>query len=231
MTDHQPSPSAPVRRDLVDGRIRAGSQGGEVLACVRTTWRSGGVPAMDLINEEIARGVDAQAPGLGLADLVFVSGSALTDAWLPAARVLETQLARTVVLTGGPNRRMPEHVESEEHARLLLARGITSDQMIIERRSCPSVENVAFARPPIEERLGPVRTVIAVVKWWQRRQLHVLAAGMPWPKNATSSIAPRNHPPDVCSAALRQRSHPPRSARRDRTPLRASMWLRWRLRW
>ncbi|MFB9363614.1 YdcF family protein [Actinoplanes nipponensis] len=134
---------------------------------------------MDLINEEIARGVDAHAPGLGPADLVFVFGSTLPDAVLPAAQVLETQLARTVVLTGGPNRRRPEHVESEEHARLLLARGITSDQMIIERESRTSVENVALARPLIEERLGPVRTVIAVVKWWQQRQLHVLAAGMP----------------------------------------------------
>ncbi|XVU24242.1 YdcF family protein [Actinoplanes sp. CA-054009] len=134
---------------------------------------------MDSTNDEIPRGVDAQAPGLGQADLVFVFGSTLPHAVLPAAEVLEAGLARTIVLTGGPNRRMPKHVESEEHARLLWARGIAPDQMIIERRSRTSVENVAFARPLIEERLGPVSTVIAVVKWWQRRQLHILAAGMP----------------------------------------------------
>lgn len=129
--------------------------------------------------EEITKGVDAQAPGLGRADLVFVFGSTLPDAVVPAAEVFEAGLAPIIVLTGGPNRRLPQHVESEEHARLLRARGITPDQMLIERRSRTSAENVAFARPLIEQRLGAVRTVIAVVKWWQRRQLHVLAAGMP----------------------------------------------------
>ncbi|WP_436528491.1 YdcF family protein [Actinoplanes sp. HUAS TT8] len=129
--------------------------------------------------EQILQSIDAQVPGLGKADLVFVFGSTLPDAVLPVAEVLEAGLAPLAVLTGGPNRRMPQHIESEEHARLLRARGFTPDQMIIERHSCTSVENVAFARPLIEQRLGAVRTVIAVVKWWQRRQLHLLAAGIP----------------------------------------------------
>ncbi|WP_199515945.1 YdcF family protein [Nucisporomicrobium flavum] len=123
--------------------------------------------------------VDASAPGLGRADVIFVFGSTLPDAATPAEQALRSGLAPLIVLTGGPNRRNPVHVESEEHARALLARGITSDRMIIERGSRTSVENVAFARPLIEERLGRVRTVIAVVKWWQRRQLHLLAAGLP----------------------------------------------------
>ncbi|MFI1996831.1 YdcF family protein [Actinoplanes sp. NPDC020271] len=138
-----------------------------------------GPPAPDRATDEITQSVDAQAPGLGRADLVFVFGSTLPDAVLPAVDVLDAELAPIVVLTGGPNRRLPHHVESEEHARLLRAHGIAPDQMIIERQSRTSEENVAFARPLIEQRLGAVRTAIAVVKWWQRRQLHVLAAGMP----------------------------------------------------
>lgn len=117
--------------------------------------------------------------GLGKADLIFVFGSTLPDAVPPAAHAFRSGLAPLIVLTGGPNRRKPAHVESDVHAQLLQSQGIAPDQMLVERRSRTSVENVTFARPLIEERLDSVRTVVAVVKWWQRRQLHVLAAGLP----------------------------------------------------
>lgn len=123
--------------------------------------------------------VDASAPGLEQADLVFVFGSTLTGPVEPAARLVQEGWAPTVVLTGGPNRRLTEHVESQVHARLLRKMGVRDEQMILETTSTTSVENVAEAKPLIEERCGEVKTVIAVVKWWQRRQLHVLAAGLP----------------------------------------------------
>jgi uncharacterized SAM-binding protein YcdF (DUF218 family) len=123
--------------------------------------------------------VDASAPGLEKADLVFVFGSTLTGPIEPAARLLHEGWAPTVVLTGGPNRRLTEHVESQVHARLLRKVGVRDEQMIVETTSTTSAENVAHAKPLIEERCGEVKTVIAVVKWWQRRQLHVLAAGLP----------------------------------------------------
>jgi uncharacterized SAM-binding protein YcdF (DUF218 family) len=123
--------------------------------------------------------VDAAAPGLAKADLVFVFGSTQPGPVDPVARLLQEGWAPFAVLTGGPNRRTPEHIESERHAELLRARGVPDEQLIVENRSTTSVGNVAEAVPLIAERYAEVRTVIAVVKWWQRRQLHVLAKGMP----------------------------------------------------
>jgi hypothetical protein len=134
---------------------------------------------MSVSDDHVADFVDASTPVIGKADLIFVFGSTLPDAVSPAADSFRSGLASLIVLTGGPNRRNPDHVESDVHAQLLQAQGIAPEQMLVERRSRTSVENVAFARPLIEERLGPVRTVVAVVKWWQRRQVHVLAAGLP----------------------------------------------------
>jgi hypothetical protein len=131
------------------------------------------------MTDDIADFVDASAPGLGPADLIFVLGSTLPDAITPALQAFRAGLAPLIILTGGPNRRNPAVVESDAHAQLLHARGITSEQLLVERRSQTSKENVEFARPLIEERGGPVWTMIAVVKWWQRRQVHLLAAGFP----------------------------------------------------
>ena len=137
------------------------------------------MPDMSVINDGIADFVDATARGVGKADVIFVFGSTLAGAVSPAVQAFRSGLAPLIVLTGGPNRRIPAHVESDVHARLLQSQGIAPDRMLVERRSRTSGENVAFARPLIEERLGSVRTVVAVVKWWQRRQVHVLAAGLP----------------------------------------------------
>jgi hypothetical protein len=130
-------------------------------------------------DEDIAEFVDASAPGAGAADLIFVFGSTLPHAVAPAVQALRAGRAPLIVLTGGPNRRLPEHVESPVHARLLQEQGITPEQMLVERRSQTSRENVLFARPLIEQRLGAVKTILAICKWWQRRQVHVLAAGLP----------------------------------------------------
>jgi uncharacterized SAM-binding protein YcdF (DUF218 family) len=130
-------------------------------------------------DDRVADFVDASTPGLGKADLIFVFGSTLPEAVSPAAEAFRSGLAPLIVLTGGPNRRRPAHVESEVHAHLLQAQGIEPERLLVERRSRTSVENVLLARPLIEERLRSIRTVIAVVKWWQRRQVHVLAAGLP----------------------------------------------------
>lgn len=147
--------------------------------CEDIGHRVGKVPGMTAGDDRTADVVDASAPGLGPADLIFVFGSTLPDVVAPAAEAWRAGLAPLIVLTGGPNRRHPDHVESNVHARLLQAQGIPAEHLIVEHRSLTSAENVAFARPLIEDRLGPVRTVIAVVKWWQRRQLHLLAAGLP----------------------------------------------------
>jgi uncharacterized SAM-binding protein YcdF (DUF218 family) len=137
------------------------------------------MPIMTAATDDITDLLDATAVGLAPADVVIVFGSTLPGPVAPAARVMRDGLAPMVALTGGRNRRIPEHVESEVHARLLEEDGVPRNQMIIEQESATTVGNVAHARPLIEAQLGQVRTVIAVVKWWHRRALHVLAAGMP----------------------------------------------------
>lgn len=77
------------------------------------------MPDMSVIDDSIADFVDASAPGMGKADLIFVFGSTLPDAVTPAAEVFRSGLAPLIVLTGGPNRRKPAQVESDMHARLL----------------------------------------------------------------------------------------------------------------
>ncbi|MEU8655878.1 YdcF family protein [Actinoplanes philippinensis] len=134
---------------------------------------------MSVSDNRVADFVDASTPGLGKADLIFVFGSTLPEAVSPAAEAFRSGLAPLIVLTGGPNRRRPAHIESEVHAHLLQVQGIEPERLLVERRSRTSVENVLLARPLIEERLRSIRTVIAVCKWWQRRQVHVLAAGLP----------------------------------------------------
>jgi DUF218 domain-containing protein len=134
---------------------------------------------MSSIGDEIAAFVDASAPGVGPADLIFVFGSTLPDAVRPAVRAFRAGLAPLIVLTGGPNRRKTDHVESDVHERLLRAQGIPGDRILVERRSRTSAENVEFAGPLIEQHACPAQTVIAVTKWWQRRQVHRLAAGLP----------------------------------------------------
>ncbi|MFD1373900.1 YdcF family protein [Actinoplanes sichuanensis] len=95
--------------------------------------------------------------------MIFVFGSTLPEAVSPAAEAFRAGLAPLIVLTGGPNRRRPAHVESEVHAHLLHAQGIEPELLLVERRSRTSVENVLLSRPLIEERLRSIRTVIAVV--------------------------------------------------------------------
>lgn len=167
------------------------------------------MPIMTTTTDAIADLLDATAVGLAPADVVIVFGSTLPGPVAPAARVMRDGLAPMVALTGGRNRRIPAHVESEVHARLLEEAGVPRHQMIIERESATTVGNVAHARPLIEAQLGQVRTVIAVVKWWHRRALHVLAAGMPgveriyavtWQPPARSTGMPYERPTWAASA-------------------------------
>lgn len=149
------------------------------MSCATRALYAATMPVMTATTDDIADILDATAVGLAPADVAIVFGSTLPGPIAPTARIMRNGLAPMVALTGGRNRRIPEHVESEVHSRLLEEAGVPRNQMIIERESTTTVGNIAHACPLIEAQLGQVRTVIAVVKWWHRRALHVLAAGMP----------------------------------------------------
>jgi uncharacterized SAM-binding protein YcdF (DUF218 family) len=123
--------------------------------------------------------IDAHAGEVDNADLIFVFG---TRHWTPAELAAELYLSgrsRLIVTTGGSQRHPRGLSEAAVHRDLLLAAGVPADDVVAETQSLTTAENVAFAAPLIESRIGQVRTVLAVVKWYHRRALVLLAKQMP----------------------------------------------------
>jgi uncharacterized SAM-binding protein YcdF (DUF218 family) len=123
--------------------------------------------------------VDAQAPGLGRADIAIVFGTSLPDPVPHAARLFHEGITPVIAVTGGTSRINPAHNEAERHAALLTAAGVPAGQLIIEPNSTHTLENVQFVCPLIEARLGSIQTAIVVVKWYHRRAVMILARHMP----------------------------------------------------
>jgi uncharacterized SAM-binding protein YcdF (DUF218 family) len=123
--------------------------------------------------------VDAAAPGIGPADFIIVFGTRLADPAPIAASIYHKGLSPHIALTGGVNRELPALVEADAHAELVKAAGVPSDAIIIERRSRNTLENVTFARPLIQLVTGEPETAIAVVKWFHRRAVLLLARNIP----------------------------------------------------
>lgn len=123
--------------------------------------------------------IDARAPGLAAADLIFVFGTRLADPARIAGDLFRQRMAPFVVLTGGSVRQPDGLNEAEHHRDLLLAAGMPADSIILENRSSSTAENVLFALPLIEQRCPKPRSVIAVVKRNHRRALVTLARHTP----------------------------------------------------
>jgi len=128
---------------------------------------------------QIDAAIDARAPGLAAADLIFVFGTRLAEPALLAVDLYRRRLAPFVVLTGGCNRQQDGLNEAEHHRGLLLGAGVPADCIILENQSSNTMENVLFAVPLIEERQPRLRSVIAVVKRSHRRALINLARYAP----------------------------------------------------
>jgi hypothetical protein len=124
--------------------------------------------------------MDARAPGLARADLIFVFRTRLA---LPAELAADhylAGLAPLVVVTGGSSRQPDGLNEAEHHRDVLVARGVPHHAVIVESQSSTTPENVLFAIPLIEERCQQLpTTVIAVVKRFHRRALITLARYVP----------------------------------------------------
>lgn len=155
------------------------------------------------LNTEI---MDARAPGLGPADLIFVFGTRLARPAELAGDLYLDGLAPFVVLTGGSSRQADGLNEADHHRELLLNRGVPESALVVERRSSTTPENVQYALPLIEERCGELpTTVIAVVKRFHRRALITLAQSVP----TIERIYAVDYEPDVSLA-------PPSADRRER---------------
>lgn len=141
--------------------------------------------------------MDARAPGLGSADLIFVFGTRLARPAELAADTYLEGLAPFVVVTGGSSRQADGLNEADHHRQVLLSRGVPESALIVENRSSTTPENVQYALPLIEERCGALpATVIAVVKRFHRRALITLAQYIP----TVERIYAVDYEPDVSLA-------------------------------
>jgi uncharacterized SAM-binding protein YcdF (DUF218 family) len=123
--------------------------------------------------------IEAGAPGIGLADVIFVFGTLHTNAAEVAADHYFRGYAGVIVVTGGESRARPGHEEALRHRDLLVGRGVPQDAIVVENASRSTYENVTMALPLLRDRVGDVRTVLAVVKWFHRRALVTLARHIP----------------------------------------------------
>lgn len=122
--------------------------------------------------------VDAAAPGIGSADLILVYGTLHPTPAVLAAEQYHAGRAPRIVLTGGPNRATGQ-VEADLHAQQLESLGVPTEAVLLERRSVNTWENVDFASDLLRQTGRPVRSIIAVVKWYHRRALLITANRMP----------------------------------------------------
>ena len=123
--------------------------------------------------------IDAGAPGLEPAGVIFIFGTRLEAPAALAAGLYRDGLAPLVVVTGGALRQPDGLVEADRHGALLLDYGVPEEAIVVENKSGSTTENVLFALPLLEARCERVDSVIAVVKWYHRRALVTLAQHIP----------------------------------------------------
>ena len=123
--------------------------------------------------------IDARADGPAPSDVIFIFGTRMDAPAVIAAELFHCGFAPLVVATGGAGRPHDHLNEATHHLELLIRAGVPHAAVLVEDRSTNTVENVQFALPPIEARIGPPRSVIAVVKWHHRRALVTLARYAP----------------------------------------------------
>ena len=115
--------------------------------------------------------LDVTTPLPDRADLLFIFGTRLETPALIASELYQRNIAPYIVLTGGSNRYTWEN-EAEAHYRVLVKAGIPKDKIIIENQSNNTLENVTFARPLIEKKIGvdSIQSVVAICKWMHSRR-------------------------------------------------------------
>lgn len=123
--------------------------------------------------------IDASAPGDGPSDVIFVFGSLHLNAADVAAERFHNGVAPWVLVTGGQSPARPGHFEADRLVEILLHRGVPEANIIVESQATNTVENVSYSVSLLNEKLIQVRRITAVVKWFHRRALVLLAAGMP----------------------------------------------------
>jgi len=140
---------------------------------------------MILGDEEITmmeRYLDVQLCDLeGSYDLAFVFGTKANDFIPQLSELLGRERVKRVLLTGGTNK-STGLVESLEHQKLLLDRGISVDRIITETKSKNTQENVSLGLEKLWSlfRYQEINSILVISKWYHsRRALMTLKAQIP----------------------------------------------------
>ena len=119
------------------------------------------------------------------ADLAIVFGTRFPMPVAIAADLLARGKVPLVVLTGGVNRQTGV-VESLTHRDLLLAAGVTPQQIVVEQTSTNTLENVLFALPLIARVVDPGTVLhIAVIAKWHHCRRCLMTLKRWWPVPVT----------------------------------------------
>lgn len=162
--------------------------------------------------------IDSHAGEVGQAEVIVIFG---TRHWAPAelaADLYRAGQAPLIVTTGGSAPHPKNLTEALVHRDLLVAGGVPPDAVIAETESSTTTENVTFALPLIQDRIGAPRSAIAVVKWYHRRALVSLARLAPSLERIyAADYEPFNTDRRISLARSNWRESCPRSVERERT--------------
>jgi len=109
--------------------------------------------------------------GIVRSDVAIVFGTRLSEPAYLAAEVFHQGAVNYIVLTGGSNRR-DGIGEARQHWSILVACGVPQEHVVLEQRSCNTLENVLFALEALTElrKVRQVKAVMAVTKWYHARR-------------------------------------------------------------
>lgn len=142
---------------------------------------------------EIANYLLAQTP-IEAADLCFVFGShrAVQERCRVVVDLWRRDLVKHILVTGGPSA-TDVRAEADVIAAGLLARGVPSSAIILEREATNTGENVAFSLLVLERALGleNIKSVIAVGAICSSRR-YLMTLQKHWP-SVEKMIAPVNN--------------------------------------
>lgn len=105
------------------------------------------------------------------ADLALVFGTRHKEAIDKVFELYQAGLVPKIVVSGGQNRVTGEN-EALEMSKILIARGVDRNDIILENKSTNSLENVLFSKQVIGEQFGfsNIKKIIAVVKHYHSRR-------------------------------------------------------------
>lgn len=115
--------------------------------------------------------------------VVFGTGHSVEHSTKIAVNLYKEGRVKKLLLTGGRNKILG-FVEADEAAKIALAAGVPSEDILIENQSTNTLENVLFAKKVLEEQnlLSSISKVLAISKNYHMRR-SLMTCAKHFPKN------------------------------------------------